>query len=198
VLAAVIALHAFLAVILIVALRPSTRRSTAADFVSTLIIMRAPEIRAPSSGPHLPPMSPKRAPVMPVEPLTLPPPTGISPPYAPDTSIDWSEEGRHAASAAAEPRTYREFSHTPKTDAVTGRRPAHTVGEQYRLDTGEWIVWVSDRCYIVSGVPPIGLPDVLARSIPTSTVCQDNSPPPGELFKELPAYQKYHAAPSVK
>jgi hypothetical protein len=50
----------------------------------------------------------------------------------------------------------------------------------------------------VSGVPPIGLADVLARSMPTTTVCQDNSPPPRELFKDLPAYLKYHAAAAVK
>ena len=42
------------------------------------------------------------------------------------------------------------------------RAPLHEAGEQYRLATGEWIVWVSPRCFIVSGVPPIGLPDVVA------------------------------------
>jgi len=134
---------------------------------------------------------------MPVRPPTAPP-SGIAPPSISETAIDWREEARRAASAVAEPRPHREFSHTPKIDGVTRRRPAHQAGEQYRLDTGEWVVWVSDRCYIVSGVPPIGLPDVLARSIPTTTVCRDNSPPPGELFRELPAYQKYHAAPAVK
>lgn len=68
---------------------------------------------------------------------------------------------------------------------------AHEPGEQYRLETGERVVWISLRCYIVSGVPPIGLPDVLARSIPTRTVYQDAARSPGQLFKDLAAYKTY-------
>jgi len=196
VLAAVIAVHVLLAAILIVALRTSTRPS-AADFVTTLIIMSPPEPPAPPFTPRRPPSFRRSAPVIPAEPPAAPP-SAITLPNTPGTSIDWGEEAQRAAAAVAQPRTYREFGHTFKGDAVTRRRPAHEAGEQYRLDDGEWVVWVSDRCYIVSGLPPLGLPDVLARSIPTRTVCQDNSPPPGELFKELPAYQKYHDAASVK
>jgi hypothetical protein len=158
--------------------------------------MRAPQPPVPSSGARGPRTSRESAPVIPVEPLTAPPPEIT--PNAPGSSIDWSEEARRAASALTEPGTFREFGHQPKADSEhKPRSPAHQVGEQYRIDA-EWVVWVSERCYIVSGVPPIGLPDVLARSIPTRTVCTDNSPPPGELFKDLPAYQKFHPAPTVK
>ena len=190
---AVIVLHAGL-LTLLVTLRTSTRPAPG-GFVSTFIALPQPS-SAPQRRERLP-ETPQLAPMPPVEPL-IAPPAQISPPGNAGPSIDWNEQAQRAAAAVAEPRAYRQFSHTPKVDAVTGRRPAHEAGEQYRLDDGKWVVWVSERCYIVSGVPPLGLPDVLARSIPTTTVCQDDSPPPGELFKDLPAYQKYHAAPTVK
>jgi hypothetical protein len=41
--------------------------------------------------------------------------------------------------------------------------------------------------------PPMGLPQVLARSIPTSTVCQGDTESRDDLFKDLPAYEKYHS-----
>jgi hypothetical protein len=54
------------------------------------------------------------------------------------------------------------------------------------------VVWVSDRCHLVCEVPPMGLPQVLSRSIPTSTVCQGDTESRDDLFKDLPAYEKYH------
>lgn len=195
-LVAAITLHAGLLIIL-VTLRTPAQRPAAAGFVSTLILLTEPT-RADPRRERRPPtyeLAPV-APAAPVERLITPPAISLQGP--PDASIDWSEEARRAASAMAEPRTYREFSHTPKAEAESRRRPAHEAGEQYRLDTGEWVVSVSDRCYLVSGAPPLGLPDVLARSIPTTTVCKDNTPPPGELFRDLPEYQKYHAAPAIR
>ena len=191
---AVVVLHAGL-LTLLVTLRTPTRRPPAPGFISTFISLPPPSAVLPQRERLQ--STPELAPVPPVETLIETPPQ-IAPPSRPDASIDWNEQAQRSASAVAEPRAYRQFSHTPKTDAVTGRGPAHQAGEQYRLASGEWVVWVSERCYIVSGVPPIGLPDVLARSIPTTTVCRDNSPPPGELFKDLPAYQRYNTAPTVK
>jgi hypothetical protein len=120
----------------------------------------------------------------------------ISFPLGADTAIDWVAEARRAAAAAAVTgaRRVREFGRNPADSGHAPLRslPAHEAGEQYRTEDGAWIVWVSDRCYIVSEVPPLGLPQVLARSIPTRTVCQGDSEPRGDLFKDLPAYQKYH------
>jgi hypothetical protein len=37
------------------------------------------------------------------------------------------------------------------------------------------------------------MPDVVARSLGTHVACEaPPRPPSGELFKDLPAYQKYH------
>lgn len=55
------------------------------------------------------------------------------------------------------------------------------------------MVWVSDRCFIASDPAPLGQPDILARAAASRTVCKGD---PGwsrpDLFKDLPAYQKYH------
>jgi len=107
-------------------------------------------------------------------------------------SIDWGAEAERAAAAAIEAKKFREFGqHGSAQSAPQVRAPAHQAGEQYRLETGEWIVWVSDRCYIVSGPPPLGMPDVIARSIPARRVCQGDSGPRGDLFRDLPAYERY-------
>jgi hypothetical protein len=191
---AVIVLHTGL-VSLLVTLRTSTRRPPPSGFVSTFIALPPPST-APSPRSQVP-RTLELPRVAPIEPLIEPPPQ-IAPLGQPDRSIDWDQEAQRSAAAITEPGTYRQFGHTAKVEAATAHRPRHEAGEQYRLATGEWVVWVSERCYIVSGVPPIGLPDVLARSIPTTTVCRDDSPPPGALFKDLPAYRKYQAAPGVK
>jgi hypothetical protein len=131
-------------------------------------------------------------PLAPVEPLNVPPPQ-IDFPTGADTSIDWSAEARRAAAAVTGAPKFREFGRIPKVDSEQlPHPPAHMAGEQYRDVDGTWIVWVSDRCYIVSGIPALGLPDILAHSILTRTVCQGDSGPRSDLFKDLPAYKKYH------
>lgn len=189
---AVVALHAGLVMTLGVALRTAARRSSAAPVTTTLILLPAPTVPTP------PPEKQRRVPfrdetpVQPVEPPTTLPPE-ISLPITPESSIDWTAEAGRAATAITEAKRFREFGlHGSANSTPRPRGPAHQAGEQYRLETGEWVVWVNDRCYIVSGVPPLGMPDVIARSIPTRTICQGDSAPRGDLFKDLPAYEKYH------
>lgn len=189
--AAVAALHVGLVSILIITPRTSTR-SRGDDLVTTLILLSPPLATAVSPRHGRSPLAP--APITPVEPMTSPP-RDIGLPNTPNTSIDWDSEAKRAAGAVTSESTIREFGRNPATplDRLRSHRePAHETGEQYRVGD-EWIVWVSPRCYIVSSLPPLGMPDVLARSIPTRTVCQDNSKPTGELFKDLPAYRKYHS-----
>lgn len=196
--AAVVALHAGLVLTLTVALRTPTRPSSPTDFISALIFLSAPALPAASANRRRREVASEILRPAPVEQPETPLPQ-ISFPGSADTSIDWSAEARRAAVAVTTVPKVREFGRIPKTGSVEGpphRAPAHTAGEQYRGRDGEWIVWVSDRCYIVSGVPPLGLPDVLARSFPTRTVCQGDSGPRSDLFKDLPAYRKYQ--PSIR
>jgi hypothetical protein len=110
-------------------------------------------------------------------------------------TIDWAAEARRAAPGVTAPQKFREFGRIADAGSRQGPRrsaPPHEAGEQYRDEFGEWIVWVSDRCYLVSDTPTLGMPQVLARSLPSRTVCQADSGPRSDLFKDLPAYRKYH------
>jgi hypothetical protein len=191
--ALVVAGHAGLLLILMLALDARTRPRALAAPVGTLILLSLPV--APDRR-----LRRNVSETAPIERLALPPippPPDIQLPDDTHTSIDWLAEARRAAGiATAAPRT-RPFGEMPKAPSWLGpsrSSPTHRAGEQYRLETGESVVWLSDRCYIVSEPPPLGMPDVLARSLGTRTVCQaPPGPREGELFKDLPAYKKYHS-----
>jgi len=104
-------------------------------------------------------------------------------PSAPRTSIEWDAEAARAAAAVAGRPKIHEFGHIPEGAilAAPHSMSAHQAGDQYR-DLDGWVVWVSDSCYLVSGIPPLGVPDVIARSIPTRTVCRDDSKPSEAVF----------------
>lgn len=190
--AAVVALHAGL-VILTVTLRTPTSPSASTEFITALIFPTAPLPSAASSNRRRPQLADETSPAAPLEPPTTQPPV-TSFPIGADTAIDWVAEARRAAAAVTGPRKVREFGRNPADSGQAPLRssPAHEAGEQYRTEDGAWIVWVSDHCYIVSELPPLGLPQVLARSNPSRTVCQRDSEPRSDLFKDLPAYKKYH------
>jgi hypothetical protein len=173
VLATVAALHALLVVSLMITLRASFPSSSPQEFLSTFILSPTPSAaQTPNREP--PPITNQRGLITPVEPLIVPRPE-IDLPATPGTSIDWAAEAERAAAAVTKSPKFRQLGTLPKGRSGGPRRaaPAHQAGEQYR-DIEGWVVWVSDRCYIVSGVPPLGMPDVLARSIPTRTVCRDS------------------------
>lgn len=109
--------------------------------------------------------------------------------------MDWAWEAQQAAAAVTFTAGVRSFGTNPAAESARTSVlsvPGHAPGEQYRATDGAWVVWVSDRCYLVSDVPPVGLPEVLARSMPARTVCQDDSESRDDLFKDLPAYEKQH------
>jgi hypothetical protein len=183
----VIAAHAGALLILGIELDRRARPVSPAAPVGTLILLSVPPgTTAPSdqrfSG----------------KPLLLPPiaPPDIEIPGEVQAPIDWlAEAGRAAEDVTAAPHT-RSFGKMPQAPSWLGPSrpgPAHYAGEQYRLDTGESVVWVSDRCYIISEPVPLGMPDVFARSRGTQMAClAPSGSPAGELFKDLPAYRKYH------
>jgi hypothetical protein len=81
---------------------------------------------------------------------------------------------------------------TTPQKSVFPEPPAHHAGEQHMLDTGEWIVFISDNCYQISSAIPT-VPIALGNGIGQSTFCLDNSSTPrGDLFDQLPAYKRYH------
>lgn len=190
--AVVVALHAGVFIIMTFALRTSTRQPPSAEFI-TLITLPAPLL--PSINRPHPPIPTENASISPVQPPTAPPPQ-ISVQSGAGTSIDWTaaaERAARTAIAAPRARSFGEIPQAPDWVRSAPSSPKHYAGEAYRLETGESIVWVSDRCFIVSEPPPLGMPDVFARSLGTRMGCQaPPGPRKGELFKNLPAYRKYH------
>jgi len=180
-LAAVAMLHAAIVVGLIVALQTRTRLSSTPAAISAAILLSTAPVSSTSSIGGRPPSANPRAPRIPIEPSSAVPEFAV--PSAPGTSIDWDAEAARAAAAVASRPQIHEFGQVPEGAILEmpHSTPAHQAGDQYR-DLDGWIVWVSDRCYLVSGVPALGVPDVIARSIPTRAACQDDSKPSGGIF----------------
>jgi hypothetical protein len=188
----VVAGHAGALLVVMITLDTRIRPRLPAGTVSTWILLSAPpRTRERRAQRNIEPP----APIEPLAPPAIPAP-GLLLPGEAHGPIDWlAEAARAAEHASAAPHT-RAFGKIPEGPSWLGssrHAPAHQAGDQYRLATGEWIVWVSDRCYIVSEPAPLGTPDVFARSQGTRVSCQAPAgPPPGELFKDLPAYKRDH------
>jgi hypothetical protein len=110
--------------------------------------------------------------------------------------IDWADQAHTVADSIAANTDAREGGLPP--DLTTPQKsifpepPAHHAGEQHRLDTGEWIVFISDNCYQISSSIP-AVPTALENGIGRSTFCLDDSNTPrGNLFDQLSAYKRYH------
>ncbi len=110
------------------------------------------------------------------------------------TPIDWAHQAHTVADSLAANTGAAESQLadlTPPQKSIFPQPPAHHAGEQHRLDTGEWIVFVSDDCYqISSSIPTATAP---GSGFGQSTYCLDNSDMPrGDLFDQLSAYKRYH------
>ena len=186
----VLLLHAALVIIIGTTLRHSRQRAPAADFVSTVIFVAVPVAATRARG-DAGPTAP--AVVAPTTAITVPlpeAPAGLA-------SIDWDAAARRAA--AATPAPARPLDRNPAAAAApppaTPAVAEHHAGEEYRGPDGSTQVWVSDRCFVVTSPPPLGAPDVIGRAIPTRTVCKgDPGWSRGDLFRDLPAYRRYHPA----
>jgi hypothetical protein len=188
-LVAVVLLHVGLVAVLCLAMR-NTHGGAAPDLVTTLIVLDLPplarEERLPD--PRKPTFSATRSTAITVPPLPSEPQSAPT---------DWEAAARGAA-AATLPSAPRSLDHNPATEAPQASpspsAAVHHAGEQYRDPAdGTSIVYVSDHCYVAATAAPMGTADVLARARITSTVCKGD---PGwsrpDLFKDLPAYQRYH------
>jgi hypothetical protein len=164
-------------------------------FVSTLILLSAPVRRPEIPDGERWDSNARLAPVRPVEPPPLAP-LPITPPRDEGTAIDWAGEAHEVAVSEAEKLTGRERRARDGNDGsadAPAHGPTHQAGEQYRTETGDSIVWISDRCYVISENPSLGTPPSMAGSKPTRTVCKrDSDEARGDLFKDVPAYRKHH------
>jgi hypothetical protein len=185
---AVLLLHVGLVSVVAVALHYHRATAEPDQAITLVLLALPPGAAAQQRGPGEAPFTPA-----PATAITLPP---LAPP--PGGAVDWDAEARKAAARTAEPQK-RPFGHNPASEAPqpagTPAMVVHHAGEQYREADGSSIVFVNDRCFVATDAPPPGTPDLIARARPTRTVCRGD---PGwsraDLFRDLPAYERYHRA----
>ncbi len=186
------ALHVGLVAVMVRALAERNGTRIPEALALTFLDLPSQTPQAPAL-PGKPPFSPARSTA-----ITLPPMT----PAEAQGPVDWHAEAQQAVRATGV-RPARPLDANPATRAGTAPGgpdiAVHHAGEQYRDADGTAIVFVSDHCFVASPAPPLGTPDVIARALPTRTVCRgDPGWSRGDLFKDLPAYGRYHQAPAPR
>ena len=129
--------------------------------------------------------------------VMLPVPEDSSTAIHPD--VDWYREARRSAAkitrneAAKRGAIPGPLEHDTPSKRSWWPKGTHEAGEEEIRD-GETIEWISDRCYIKSTAPPLGMPDFLARALISKGGCKDPAAGAarGDLFDKLPAYKKLH------
>jgi hypothetical protein len=102
--------------------------------------------------------------------------------------VDWKEEAHQAAEAIADdngaPPVAGNPDSAPSPSPSWFPPPQHHAGDQFRSDTGEWVVWINDHCYQVSEWGPIA-GAALGASLPRTICPKPSSAPRGDLFRDL-------------
>jgi hypothetical protein len=110
--------------------------------------------------------------------------------------IDWANEAHEVAKATSGGNArsldgHQQSEPNQPSKSIFGERLAHHAGELFKTDNGQWIVFVSDDCYQIAS--PFASLNVLRNGLGVQTYCVGKSNTPrGDLFDQLPAYQKYH------
>jgi hypothetical protein len=85
------------------------------------------------------------------------------------SGVDWGAEARRALNAfeirRKEPGTHSMQSETPAEEGWWPQAQHH-AGEEYKTETGDWIVWIDSNCYqIAAAATPYALGASLPRTI---------------------------------
>ena len=192
----VAALHILILEIIVRA--PRSQRTPSEDttawstlfFVPTELAPVPPPVKAkPTHARALAPHSPEVPTAESALPITTPPEATQGQP-----SADWMAALQGVATDVAGSQSAQARGAAPESHSIW-TPPTHRYGEQYTLNTGEKIVWVSDHCFIVSDPPMLGTPNAFAHSALTHAACQGNPGSRADLFEDLPAYKKSHPTP---
>jgi hypothetical protein len=192
---AVLALHVVLLAILVMT---SRTRDLSGLTTQSLELMFLPSVRTPGVRivRALPQRSSADNAISTTSPLlTLP----SLPPVLPAAdnavpTIDWSAEAHRAAEAAANGNRGtpgdNAQSGSPSVSASGWQQPQHHVGDQFKTDTGDWVVWISSKCYQIASSVLRAL--TLGAELPVTLCPGDSNSPRGDLFGQLPAYKQLH------
>jgi hypothetical protein len=194
-LAAVLALHAILLAAFLVAPRYGVQLASPNQPIELLYLPAS----TPRETRRVPPLtlSPETLlPSLPSHALTIVAPLPAFPMNdAGRRDVDWGEEERRAADAFA--NTDAALITSDKSNSISSAsassfpEPRHHAGEQFKLDTGDWIVWINDYCYQISEWAPraggslgVSLPD---------TICPGDSTTRSDLFKDLREHTRHRS-----
>ncbi len=134
-------------------------------------------------------------------PITLRLP-GVQQPIPVPPPINWAQSARQAVQTVLR-RRHRVTIGFPagarsRSGLYSKASGIHSQGpESYRTDTGEHVARGSGNCYVVSGPPPIDASGLEQQAQMSTVTCagRQRGPPPDNLFKNLPAYKRYHTLP---
>lgn len=148
---------------------------------------------------------PVRALSVPVQPLAAPITLSLralSQPIPVTRAIDWSRAARQAVHAVLRRRRAMAFGfpagarhRAELRSAASGVRSQGR--ESYRTRTGERIYRSGGNCYLVSGPPPLDASQLERQAQLSRVECSGarRGPSADNLFKNLPAYRRYHTLP---
>lgn len=116
--------------------------------------------------------------------------------------IDWTRAAHAAVRAILDRAKPRAFGFPSGARARTSLRSSpsgiRSQGpESYTTPTGEHVARMGGNCYLQSNPPPIDASSLERGMQMSDTVCSGaaHGPSPGNLFKSLPAYRRYHTLP---
>jgi hypothetical protein len=163
--ASVIALHLALVIALVSSTRsrqssPQTPRE--ASFLVSVSSLLLPKIRGGAARKPAAGIIKPRPSVSPSLPGTAP---TVSEPEEKQASTDWAAAALLSATRVTTPRSEKQFGTFP-VPADAAPAPKHRAGDHDRLDAGEHVDWISDRCYVISDPSNIaGPPDVVMQGM---------------------------------
>ena len=102
--------------------------------------------------------------------------------------VDWVEEARRTAESAVREKpdsAIKQESNSVQAPSAFVQ-PNHYKGEQTRLDTGQWMVWINEHCYQITS-PSVDANGQLG-SLPETVCARASKNARGDLFKDLPSY----------
>jgi hypothetical protein len=196
VLFAVSTLHVALVIALIIFARSRILLSFAPNPIELLALppSPAPKIRLPPPAPTDRPKKATPSAVPPAAAITIDP--SAAPADEAGPPVNWAQEALSVAAGLAKevsPERREGSALAPPVKSPFAPPPAHHKGEQYPSADGQWIVFVSEDCHQVSKSITT-ITNATNTGFGVQTYCTRHSKKPrGDLFDQLPAYQKLHA-----
>ena len=191
---AAVLLQAGLVTAIVFGFRVAERARPVEEFVTALLWL-PPKVQTVAPVPKSPVARPRqRVPQsMSVSQVAAPTADASGVAGSPPASVDWWREADLEVARTAEDLGRFIPPTQGRPQAIT---PAHRAGESYVDGSGNRIVWLSARCYMISEAPQLGTSAILANAQPTRTSCLGAPYSRSDLFKDTAAFRRRHPEPA--